>query len=57
MEEPRIRVYTDNKSPFACIANKRLFETVTEPQEAFESGVLSPGDATEIAMRRDFPKA
>jgi len=29
---------------------------VTEPQEAFRSGVLSPGDAAEIAMRRDFPR-
>ena len=33
-----------------------LYDVVTEPQEAFRSGVLSPGDAAEIAMRRDFPK-
>ena len=26
MEKPRLRVYTDYKSPFAYIANKRLFE-------------------------------
>ena len=33
-----------------------LYDIVTEPQTAFDSGVLSPGDAAEIAMRRDFPK-
>jgi len=33
-----------------------LYDVVTEPQEAFRSGVLSPGDAAEIAMRRDFPR-
>lgn len=32
-----------------------LYDIVTGPQPAFESGVLSPGDAAEIAMRRDFP--
>ena len=26
MGRPRVRVYTDYKSPFAYIANKRLFE-------------------------------
>src|ERR1043165_6677293 len=26
MEKPRLRIYTDYKSPFAYIANKRLFE-------------------------------
>ena len=26
MSRPRVRVYTDYKSPFAYIANKRLFE-------------------------------
>jgi adenine deaminase len=34
-----------------------LYDIVTKPQEAFESGVISPGDAAEIAMRQDFPKA
>ena len=33
-----------------------LYDIVTKPQEAFESGVISPGDAAEIAMRKDFPK-
>jgi adenine deaminase len=33
-----------------------LYDIVTKPQEAFDSGVISPGDAAEIAMRRDFPK-
>jgi adenine deaminase len=33
-----------------------LYDVVTDPQEAFRSGVLSPGDAAEIAMRQDFPK-
>lgn len=33
-----------------------LYDVVTAPQEAFRTGVLSPGDAAEIAMRRDFPK-
>ena len=26
MEKPRVRIYTDYKSPFAYVANKRLFE-------------------------------
>ena len=26
MERPRIRIYTDYKSPYAFVANKRLFE-------------------------------
>ena len=26
MEKPRIRIYTDYKSPYAFVANKRLFE-------------------------------
>src|ERR1700716_2212022 len=26
MEKPRVRVYTDYKSPYAFVANKRLFE-------------------------------
>lgn len=34
-----------------------LYDIMTEPQAAFEEGVLSPGDAAEIAMRKDFPKA
>ena len=33
-----------------------LYDIVTERQQAFDSPVLSPGDAAEIAMRRDFPK-
>ena len=33
-----------------------LYDIVTERQPAFDSAVLSPGDAAEIAMRRDFPK-
>ena len=33
-----------------------LYDIVTEPQPAFEQTVLSPGDAAEIAMRKDFPK-
>ncbi len=26
MEKPRVRIYTDYKSPYAFVANKRLFE-------------------------------
>jgi len=26
MEKPRVRIYTDYKSPYAYVANKRLFE-------------------------------
>jgi hypothetical protein len=33
-----------------------LYDIVTVPQPAFDSTVLSPGDAAEIAMRKDFPK-
>ena len=33
-----------------------LYDIVTERQPAFDSPVLSPGDAAEIAMRKDFPK-
>ena len=33
-----------------------LYDIITERQAAFDSGVLSPGDAAEIAMRGDFPK-
>ena len=33
-----------------------LYDIVTERQAAFDSSVLSPGDAAEIAMRKDFPK-
>jgi hypothetical protein len=33
-----------------------LYDIVTEPQPAFDQTVLSPGDAAEIAMRKDFPK-
>ena len=34
-----------------------LYDIVTEPQPAFDQTVLSPGDAAEIAMRKDFPKS
>jgi hypothetical protein len=33
-----------------------LYDIVTGPQPAFDQTVLSPGDAAEIAMRKDFPK-
>jgi hypothetical protein len=33
-----------------------LYDIITEPQPAFDQTVLSPGDAAEIAMRKDFPK-
>ena len=33
-----------------------LYDIVTDPQPAFDQAVLSPGDAAEIAMRKDFPK-
>ena len=33
-----------------------LYDIVTEPQPMFDRPVLSPGDAAEIAMRKDFPK-
>ena len=33
-----------------------LYDIVTERQPAFDGNVLSPGDAAEIAMRKDFPK-
>ena len=33
-----------------------LYDIMTRPQAAFEQAVLSPGDAAEIAMRKDFPK-
>ena len=32
-----------------------LDDIVTGPQPAFDRTVLSPGDAAEIAMRKDFP--
>ncbi|MCC8960833.1 hypothetical protein H8A95_00545 [Bradyrhizobium sp. Pear76] len=34
-----------------------LYDIVTERQAAFDSNTLSPDDAAEIAMRKDFPKA
>ncbi|MBR0795896.1 hypothetical protein JQ615_10885 [Bradyrhizobium jicamae] len=34
-----------------------LYDIVTERQVAFDSNVLSPGDAAEIAMRKDFPRS
>jgi hypothetical protein len=34
-----------------------LYDIVTNPQPPFDRTVLSPGDAAEIAMRKDFPKA
>ena len=33
-----------------------LYDIVTDRQPAFDGTVLSPGDAAEIAMRKDFPK-
>ena len=33
-----------------------LYDIMTRPQPAFDQTVLSPGDAAEIAMRKDFPK-
>jgi hypothetical protein len=33
-----------------------LYDIETTPQEIFDLPVLSPADAAEIAMRRDFPK-
>jgi hypothetical protein len=33
-----------------------LYDIITERQAAFDGNVLSPRDAAEIAMRRDFPK-
>ena len=33
-----------------------LYDIVTERQPAFDGNVLSPGDAAEIAMRKDFPR-
>jgi hypothetical protein len=34
-----------------------LYDIVTVRQDAFDSNTLSPGDAAEIAMRKDFPKS
>jgi hypothetical protein len=34
-----------------------LYDIVTEPQPVFDRPVLSPADAAEIAMRKDFPKS
>ena len=33
-----------------------LYDIVTDRQPAFDGTVLSPGDAAEIAMRKDFPR-
>src|SRR5438552_9334447 len=33
-----------------------LYDIVTERQQDFDSPVLSPDDAADIAMRRDLPK-
>ena len=33
-----------------------LYDIVTEPQDIFDLPVLSPADAAEIAMRKDFPR-
>ena len=33
-----------------------LYDIVTSPQPSFDQTVLSPADAAEIAMRKDFPK-
>jgi hypothetical protein len=42
--------------PAKPIKQISLYDIVTEQQPAFDRPVLSPGDAAEIAMRRDFPK-
>jgi hypothetical protein len=34
-----------------------LYDIFTELQPPFDRNVLSPGDAAEIAMRKDFPRA
>jgi hypothetical protein len=34
-----------------------LYDNMTKPRAAFDEAVLSPGDAAEIAMRKDVPKA
>jgi len=33
-----------------------LYYIITAPQLAFDQAVLNPGDAAEIAMRKDFQK-
>ena len=33
-----------------------LYDIFTDLQPAFDQAVLSPGDAAEISMRKDFPK-
>jgi hypothetical protein len=33
-----------------------LYDIVTKRQPAFDSPVLSPGDAAQIAVRKDFPR-
>ena len=33
-----------------------LYYIITAPQLAFDQAVLNPGDAAEIAMRKDFPE-
>jgi hypothetical protein len=38
------------------IKGSSLYDIMTRPQAAFDQAVLSPGDAAEIAMRKDFPK-
>ena len=39
--------------PFTQIS---LYDIVTTPQPVFDRTVLSPADAAEIALRRDFPR-
>ena len=34
-----------------------LYDIVTKPQTVFDTPVLSPADAAEISLRKDFPKA
>jgi len=33
-----------------------LYDIITEPQPAFDKPILSPGDAAEIARRKNFPQ-
>jgi hypothetical protein len=33
-----------------------LYDIVTTPQPVFDTPVLSPADAAEIALRKDFPR-
>ena len=49
MQKPRVRVYTDYKSPYAFVANKRLFEL--EQQYGIELEWLIELFPTEVEER------